>query len=114
MTTQQIIYLVAAIVGFSPLVVIGIRAAFRFTRKATQEILDCFYVARRGTMNPIQVRQEFIDTMGREPTIAEVHDLHEMIQAEHQQAVRSLLMVGTGIVGAVALFHRELNKQKGL
>ena len=50
------------------------------------EIMDCIWVTRRGVLNPIQVRQEFIDTMGREPTIAEVHDLYDMIQSEYNQA----------------------------
>ena len=66
--------------------------AFPFIRFAVdassccREIIDCIWVARRGVLNPIQVRQQFIDTMGREPTIAEVHDLHQMIKSEYDRA----------------------------
>jgi hypothetical protein len=67
-----------------------------------REIMDCVWVLRRGVLNPFQVRQEFIETMGRKPTIAEVHDLHEMIKTEYNQAMLTL----GGIVAAGYIFHR--------
>jgi hypothetical protein len=74
----------------------AVRSLFRFLHRCYREIMNCVWVARRGVLNPIQVRQEFIDTMGREPTIAEVHDLHEMIKSEYNQALLTLGAVGVG------------------
>lgn len=96
-----------------PLLLVGlfflVRSLFRLLRKCYQEVRDCFWIAWHGTLTPEQVREEFLDTMGREPTIAEAHDLHDMIQKEHQQAVRGLMLVGGGIVGLAAVLHRSLH-----
>jgi hypothetical protein len=83
--------------------------AVRGLRKFLRTVMDCIWVARRGVLNPIQVRQEFIETMGREPTIAEVHDLYAMIRSEYNQAILTL----GGIVAAGYIFDRGV-KGKGL
>ena len=67
-------------------------------RPVNQTITDAGRIVKRGVLTPEQVRQEFIVTMGREPTIAEVHDLYEMIKSEYNQAFLTLaesLLLGT-------------------
>lgn len=85
-----------------------IRFAIRRLRVCYREIMDCVWLVRRGVLNPIQVRQEFIDTMSREPTIAEVHDLHEMIKTEYNQALITVVAVVGGVyLGSSALFGKH-------
>lgn len=67
--------------------------------------MDCVWVLRRGVLNPIQVRQEFIATMDRDPTMQEVHDLYAMIQSEYNQALISL----GAVVGGSYLVSRALH-----
>lgn len=74
-----------------------------------REVMDCVWVVHRGVLSPIQVRQEFIEAMGREPTIAEVHDLYEMIRSDYNQAILTL----GGIVAAGYIIDRGV-KRKGL
>ena len=83
-----------------------VRFAVRRLRVCCREITDCIRIARRGVLNPIQVRQEFIDTMGRDPTIAEVHDLHEMIESEYHQAMQKLVIFAGIVLGGAWFFHR--------
>ncbi len=74
-----------------------------------REVMDCVWVVRRGVLSPIRVRQEFIETMGREPTIAEVHDLHDMIKSEYHQALLTLgTVVGGAVIGARAFRGKPL------
>jgi hypothetical protein len=87
-----------------------LRWYLRICWKGVHEVRDCIWVVRAGVPNPIELRHQFIQDMGREPTIAEVKDLHEMLQAEHDKARNGLLAVGGGIVGVFMLFHRELHK----
>ncbi len=84
-------------------------ALFRLLHRCFREVMDCVWVVRRGVLSPIQVRQEFIETVGREPTIAEVHDLYEMIKSEYNHAILTL----GGIVAAGYIFNRGV-KGKGL
>ena len=97
-----------------PLLLIGIffavRGICRWIRASSREVTDNYRIYRRGVLNPIQVRQEFIDTTGREPTIAEVHDLHEMIESEYRHSRNWLIAAGAGLVGVAAIYHHELNK----
>lgn len=107
--------MVDTIAAFIFLVVVGtagfffIRWEIRCFRHGIPEVRDQYRVYRRGVLNPEQVRQEFVATMGREPTIEEVHDLHDLIESEHAQARNGLLAVGGGIVGLIFLFHRALH-----
>ena len=78
----------------------------RLIKRCFREVMDCVWVVRRGVLSPIQVRQEFIETMGREPTIAEVHDLHEMIESEYHQAMQKLLIFAGIVLGSAWLIHR--------
>lgn len=78
----------------------------RLFYRSYREIMDCIWVAQRGVLNPIQVRQEFIETMGREPTIAEVHDLHQLIESEYRQAMQRLVIFAGIVLGSSWLFRR--------
>ena len=84
--------------------------AGRGLRNFFRVVIDAVWVVRRGVLNPIQVRQEFIETMGREPTIAEVHDLYEMIKSEYHQAVQRLVLFAGIVIGSAWFFHRETHK----
>lgn len=75
-TLGSIGFLITIVAVFVP----AVRSLFRFLHRCYREIMNCIWVVRRGVLNPIQVRQEFIDTMGREPTIAEVHDLQAIVR----------------------------------
>jgi hypothetical protein len=84
-------------------------ALFRLVHRCYREVMDCVWIVRRGVLNPIQLREEFIETMGREPTIAEVHDLLEMIQSEYNQAILTLgAVVGGAVIGARAVRGKPL------
>ena len=81
-------------------------ALFRLVHRCYREVMDCVWIVRRGVLNPIQVRQEFIETMGREPTIAEVNDLHQLIESEYHQAMQKLVIFAGIVLGGAWFFHR--------
>ena len=80
---------------------------FRFVGRGIADIRDNIRIVRRGVLNPIQLRQEFIDTMGREPTIAEVNDLSQLIKTEYDQAVQRLIIIAAVFIGSTWFFHRH-------
>ena len=92
-----------------PLVLFGLyKLVSWFGRTAvqgTREVKDCVRVYRRGVLTVAQVREEFIATTGREPTIQEAHDLQEMIATEHNQARNALIDVGAAIAAVLVLTH---------
>lgn len=88
-----------------------VRFLCRFVRQCYREMRDCIRVYRRGVLTPDQVYQEFVLTTGRQPTVAEVRDLYDMIKAEHDHARNNLLLVGGAVLGTGLLLHEE---RKGL
>ena len=100
-----------------PLILTGLFFAGRWTirflvRSFRADVIDPYRVYRRGVLDPIQVRQEFIDTVGREPTIEEVHDLHDLIKSEHAQARNHLLLVGSAALATGYAWHRAVHRER--
>lgn len=59
-------------------------------------------IVSQGIPSPQEIRQQFVQTQGREPTVAEVADLHQMATSRRNQA-----MLNTGILfGGAVLANR--------
>lgn len=66
-------------------------------------------IVQRGVPTPQAIRDHFVQTQGREPTIAEVNDLHAMLMREHNQALIGAAILGAGLYGANrAVNHKPL------
>ena len=59
-------------------------------------------IVRRGIPDPQTIRLQFIQSMGREPTVEEVAALHQMAKSQYNQA---LLGLGVNAAAAGAVFH---------
>jgi hypothetical protein len=82
----------------------------RAVARGVREIRDNIYIVRRGVPDPIWVRNEFIATTGREPTLAEVNDLHQLIESEYHHAMEKLVIVAGIVLGSVWLIHRTAHR----
>lgn len=78
----------------------------RAVARGVREIRDNIYIVRRGVPDPIWVRNEFIATTGGEPTLAEVNDLHQLIESEYHHAMEKLVIFAGIVLGGAWFFHR--------
>ncbi len=101
------------IAGIVPLLIRLFAALGRFIGRCNREIMDCIRIVRRGVLSPEQVRQEFIQTQGREPTVQEVQALHQMAVTEHNQALLNAgLLAGAFYLGFRAFHHGHAQQGK--
>lgn len=103
-TTPAACVIYAVALGLAAVVVRFLVKAFL---RVDRGLRDAGRVLKGGIPSPEQIRQEFITTMGREPTVLEVQALHQMATSRHNQAAMTLAVIGIGgAVGAYAI-HRE-------
>lgn len=90
-------------IGF---VIIGcfmvVGAGFVYYMKA---VFAAMNKAKAGVPSPQQIRQHFVQTQGREPTVEEVNALHAMLVREHNQALVNVGILGVGLYGANRALH---------
>ena len=73
---------------------------FWYLRKSSRAIDR----AIKPVPSPEQIRLQFIQTQGREPTIQEVAALHQMLTSQHNQDLLNAgILVGGALLGARAL-----------
>ena len=59
--------------------------------------------------SPQEIRLQFIQTQGREPTVQEVAALHQMLTSQHSQDLLNAgILVGGAVLGARALNGKKL------
>jgi hypothetical protein len=91
--------------------VIGLGIAFiclcsYFFIPINRAINDAGRVVKRGVPSPELIRLQFIQSMGRGPTIEEVAALHQMAKSEYNQALLTLGAVGVGAYATCRTFFR--------
>lgn len=62
-------------------------------------------VVKRGLPSPEVIRLQFIQSMGREPTLEEVAALQQMVTSEYNQALLALSAVGIGAYASYRTFR---------
>jgi hypothetical protein len=92
--------------------VIGLGIAFicvcsYFFIPINRAINDAGRVVKRGVPSPELIRLQFIQSMGREPTIEEVAALHQMAKSEYNQALLTLGALGLGAYATYRTFRGE-------
>jgi hypothetical protein len=79
----------------------------------------CFYItqasraidaAMQPVPSPEQIRLQFIQTRGREPTVQEVAALHQVLMSQHNQdLLHAGILVGGAVLGARAIRGKPLS-----
>ena len=67
-------------------------------------------VVQQGIPTPQVIRDQFLVSMGREPTIQEVADLQQMAKRRHDEALLNVGIGAAAVVGGLYLSKHPLGK----